>query len=39
MLEVLKFIFSDFWIWLGAVILIAAFGNAVASLIYAMRGR
>lgn len=32
MLEVLQFIFSSFWVWLGTVILIAAFGSFVSSL-------
>jgi hypothetical protein len=35
MLEVLKFIFSNFWIWLGTVILIGATGNAVAVIVHA----
>ncbi len=29
MLEVLKFIFSSFWIWLGTVVLIAVIGEAI----------
>ncbi len=39
MLEVLKFIFSSFWIWLGTVILIGTFGSAVAGVFYALRGK
>lgn len=27
MLEVLKFIFSSFWIWLGTCILVGSFGG------------
>lgn len=30
MLEVLQFIFSSFWIWLGTLILIGALGLSVA---------
>ena len=33
MLEVLQFIFSGFWVWLGTVILVAAVGMAVAEII------
>lgn len=39
MLEVLQFIFSNFWIWLGAVILIGVTGDAIASAVRAMRMR
>lgn len=38
MLDVLQFIFSGFWVWLGTVILLAAFGSGVASIILAVRG-
>jgi len=31
MLEVLQFIFSGFWIWLGTVILVAAVAGALAA--------
>lgn len=37
MLEILEFIFSNFWIWLGTVIIIAvifdAFGNIFSDII------
>lgn len=39
MLEVLQFIFSSFWIWVGAVILIGAIGVSFARVLYAIRGR
>lgn len=35
-MEVLRFIFSSFWVWLGAVVLIAAAGEAVAGIIKAI---
>lgn len=38
MLEVLQFIFSGFWVWLGTMILVAAFVSVVASIILAARG-
>ena len=38
MIDVLKFIFSDFWIWLGTVVLVGVFGSAVASVLLAVRG-
>jgi hypothetical protein len=34
MLEVLKFIFSSFWIWLGTLILIAAVAEGIRGLIW-----
>lgn len=33
MLEVLKFIFSSFWIWCGAVVLIIYLGEAISCII------
>lgn len=36
-MEFLRFIFSSFWVWLGAVVLIAAAGEAVAGIIKAIR--
>ena len=36
-MEVLRFIFSSFWVWLGAVVLIAAAVEAVAGIIKAIR--
>jgi hypothetical protein len=30
MLSVLEFIFSSFWIWLGTLILLVAFGGALS---------
>ena len=35
MLEILKFIFSSFWIWLGTVILIAVAVNGIGAFAYA----
>ena len=37
MLEVLKFIFSSFWIWLGTVFLVVALGNSIAAAIRTLR--
>lgn len=39
MLEVLNFVFSSFWVWLGSVILMVSFGSGVASILLALRGR
>jgi len=39
MLELLKFIFSSFWIWLGTVILILAIGVSINAVIVAFRGK
>lgn len=33
MLDVLKFIFSSFWIWLGTVILVGTLASALSGLI------
>lgn len=33
MLEVLQFIFSSFWVWLGTVILVAVFAECVGGFI------
>jgi len=33
MLEILKFIFQDFWHWLGAVILLGTLSNGIVRLI------
>lgn len=33
MLDVLRFIFSDFWHWLGTIVLILAVGVAVTPLV------
>jgi hypothetical protein len=38
-MELLKFIFSDFWIWLGAVILIGVTLNGLAEIVQALRKR
>ena len=35
MMEILQFIFSGFWIWLGTVILILAVGEAVEAIVSA----
>lgn len=34
MLEVLQFIFSSFWIWLGSVILIGAASSAFVRIVW-----
>lgn len=39
MIEVLRFVFSSFWVWLGCVILVATFGTAIAGVILAARGK
>lgn len=39
MLEVLQFVFSSFWHWLGTVILILAIGTALNAVIVAFRGK
>lgn len=43
MLEILQFIFSSFWIWLGTLILVSSavsvFGYVVAAAILAVRGK
>lgn len=33
MLEILQFIFSDFWIWLGTVILLGVVAEAITGFI------
>jgi hypothetical protein len=38
MLEILKFIFSSFWIWLGCVVLIYAIGECLSVVIKSMSG-
>jgi len=37
MLEVLQFVFSSFWIWLGTVILVSVLGSMVCNTVYALR--
>lgn len=37
MLEVLQFVFSSFWIWLGCVILLGALGGSVARVLWGRR--
>lgn len=39
MLELLRFIFSSFWIWLGTVILILSTGSAMNAIIVGFRGK
>jgi len=39
MIEILQFIFSSFWIWIGTVILILSIGTALNSIIVAFRGK
>ncbi len=39
MLEILKFIFSSFWIWLGTLMLVAVIGQAIAAAVLALRGK
>lgn len=38
MIEVLQFVFSSFWHWLGSVMLIMSMGSAVSKIILAVRG-
>jgi hypothetical protein len=38
MLEVLQFIFSGFWIWLGTLMLVGTIGAAVARIVLAVWG-
>lgn len=33
MLEVLKFIFSSFWVWLGTVILVATAAEGISGIV------
>lgn len=37
MLEVLQFIFSSFWVWVGTLILILGIGEAAAEIVQAIR--
>lgn len=39
MLEVLKFIFSSFWIWLGTVVLVLSVGVALNNVIVGFCGK
>lgn len=39
MLEILKFIFSSFWIWLGAILLILAIGTSINAILCGFRGK
>ena len=39
MLEILKFIFSSFWIWSGTVVLVLTAGVSLNSVIVAFRGK
>ncbi|MBN6210654.1 hypothetical protein JYK21_29685 [Ralstonia pickettii] len=36
MMEVLRFVFSSFWVWAGTVILVGVAGSAIGSAIGAM---
>ena len=38
MLEILQFVFSGFWAWLGILILIGILGASIGSAILAVRG-
>lgn len=38
MLEVLTFILSGFWIWLGTIILIAVIGSSASNIVRSIRG-
>ena len=38
-MEILRFIFSSFWHWLGILILIAAVFGGIAKVVYAFRER
>lgn len=35
-MEIIRFVLSDFWVWLGAVILILAIGQAAVEIIKAV---
>lgn len=37
MLEVLQFIFSSFWVWLGTIVLVATFGATLANALMSLR--
>lgn len=37
MIEVLQFIFSSFWVWLGTVILVSAFANVLIAVVAVIR--
>jgi len=39
MLELLQFIMSDFWIWLGTCLLILAIGVAINNIIVGFKGK
>ena len=39
MLEILKFIFSSFWIWSGTVVLLLTAGVSLNAVIVAFRGK
>ena len=39
MIEVLQFIFSSFWIWLGTVVLLGVAGQSMAVILLAFFGR
>lgn len=36
-MEIIRFVLSNFWVWLGAVILILAIGQAAVEVIKAVR--
>lgn len=38
MMEVLHFIFSGFWVWLGSVVLLSVCGGLVVGVAAALRG-
>jgi hypothetical protein len=37
-MEILEFVFSSFWIWLGFVVIISVFGNTIVYTVAAIRG-
>lgn len=39
MLEILKFIFSSFWVWLGTLMLVSVIAGGVGGFIYNVRGK
>jgi hypothetical protein len=39
MLEVLQFVFSSFWVWLGTVVLVGVVTTSLASFIVVARGQ
>lgn len=38
MLEILQFIFSSFWIWLGSLMMLATIATGIGGIIVKLRG-